>query len=125
MINNVDAEECHRCKNRMYSYLSSDTFEGRCVPLLTHGLNYWSSTSKEECKRFPNQYSVGSICFYCAGTWDASTGVCSTTDCHRDRTSKRIYGLSENDCIRCGGEFSMANSGGEKVGKCDKDSYWD
>ena len=120
-VNDVTEEECHRCKNRMYSYYSSDTFEGRCVLPLSHDRNYWGRISKDECERFPNQYAIaGYYCFYCEGTWDTSTGVCSTTDCHIN--SAVILGLSENDCLSCGGGFSMVSSGGKKLGHCRKDS---
>ena len=124
-IYDIKEEECHRCKNRMYSYYSSDTTEGRCVVPLTHDMNYWSAVSEEECKRFPNQYWVGSKCFYCEGSYDPSTGVCNTTDCHRNGLATTIYGLSENDCIGCGGDFRMISSGGKKIGRCTKDTHWD
>jgi len=117
-VNDVTEEECHRCKNRMYSYYSSDTFEGRCVLPLSRDINYWGRISKEECERFPNQYAIaGYYCFYCEGTWDTSTGVCSTTDCHIN--SAVIFGLSESDCIRCSGEFGMVTSGRKKLGRCE------
>ena len=124
-IYDVKEEECHRCKNRMYSDKSTDTFSGRCLVPLTHDINYWSHISKEDCEKFPNQYAIAGFCFYCEGTWDTSTGVCSTTDCHRGRQAYDLYGLSENDCVRCGGEFSMVDSKGKKIGRCRKDTYWD
>ena len=117
----VTEEECHRCKNRMYSYYSLNTLEGRCIVPLTHDMDYWAGVPKEECERFPNQYAFSSFCFYCGGSWDTTTGVCNTTNCYWYGTY--IYGLSENDCIRCGGKFSMLSHSGKKLGRCTKDSY--
>ena len=101
-ITNVAVEECHRCKNRMWSTASN----GRCVLHMVHRDNFWNDVSKEECEKFPNQYWTGwNKCLYCAGTYNPTTGICSTTNCERNVGSQTLLGLSEEGCIQCGGTF--------------------
>ncbi|MBO5997838.1 MAG: hypothetical protein J6P93_04870, partial [Alphaproteobacteria bacterium] len=115
-ITNVDRDECKKCKNRMWSSL----YGGRCLLPANPSVNYWSSVPEEECEKLPNHYSVsdGGSCFYCKGNFDKTTGVCNTTDCHRDSMSKVIYGLSETDCVACGGSHWIKNIEGGKVSGC-------
>ena len=117
----VDREECNRCRNRLWSSSS----DGRCVLPLNHNINYWGAVSKEECEKFSNHYWVTSgQCFYCEGTFDSATGVCSTTDCYRNGWAYSIYGLDKNTCEQCGGTFNKASVDGGFVGRCYKDGGW-
>ena len=107
IIKNVDKKECHKCKNRMWSTYNG----GRCVTLFVPGSNYAGGITEEECEKFPNHYSArgGNLdCFYCSGTFDKTTGVCSTTDCNvnYNLVNNGIYGLSKEDCEQCGGSHS-------------------
>ena len=115
-IYGVDQEECHKCKNRMWSSLTG----GRCIARLTKEIGSWADVSKEECERFPNQYLTSyTHCFYCEGSIDPITGICSTADC--DTTSSVIYGLDEATCLQqCGGtSFYMTGvDGGGKISVC-------
>ena len=84
---------------------------GRCVASLSSFNGNWTANVPiEECEKFPNQYSThpwGGDCVYCAGTFDQTTGVCSTTDCTRSYGEVWLYGLSENMCTQqCGGTFN-------------------
>ena len=88
---------------------------GRCVPRLDDidGSNYWGSVPKEECEKFPNHYfeSNGSRCFYCAGNFNPTTGVCDTTTCQSNKLyDKVIYGLDEATCAQCGGTYQLLHS---------------
>ena len=118
--NNVTREECSKCKNRMWS---NPDFAGigRCVARMEHIDNYWGSVPKDECEKFPNQYSMGNpgICFYCDGTYDPTTGICSTTTCERNVWADNIHGVDEATCIQCGGNFRIRHMGGKILTECD------
>ena len=116
-ILNVTKEECNRCSNRMYSSWEG----GRCAEKLTPELNFWDSVSKEECEKFPNQYSFHctgngrTYCIYCAGNFDSATGLCDTTTCDHSIT-KEIIGLTKEKCESCGGRH---NSGYGNMNICE------
>ena len=121
-IRNISKEECHKCSNRMYS-----TFNGeRCVSVLDHDMNYWNNVPKEDCEKFPNQYSAsdGGICFYCSGSFDPTTGVCSTTDCYRNSNGTYIFGLDKDTCEQCGGIYGKTKTADGFVGRCSREGGW-
>ena len=94
---------------------------GRCVvslDALGEKNAWWGYVPNEECKKFPKHYSVGiaSECFYCPGTFDPLTGICSTAEC--PRKNGRAYGLSESDCAACNGSFQFRYMLNGKVGEC-------
>ena len=122
-IINVDKTECNKCKNRMWSTSEN----GRCLLSSDHDNNYWGSVPKEECEKISKNYSVsdGGACFYCEGTFDKTTGVCDTVDCHRNNWAYTIFGLDKDTCEQCGGSFSLWNmTDGGKVGRCYKEGGW-
>ena len=116
VIKNVDKSECAKCKNRLYSPHQEG---GWCLSPLNEKINYWGGVSKDECERFSNHYWVRSsnTCFYCKGTFNPATGVCSTTDC--SPKTHYVFGLSESTCIQCGGSFFIRELDGGFVGVCE------
>jgi len=118
-IYDVDKAECNKCKNRMWG----NTYNGRCVKHLPdEGGNWWGGIPKDECEKFPNQYStLDNHCFYCKGTFDPSTGVCSTSVCKTGVGQGKIYGLDENACTQCGARYRIRTMENGKVGFCQFD----
>ena len=112
-ITHVSKEECIKCRNRIWS----SRYEGRCLSRLDgiDGSNFWADVPTDECKKFPKHYSAsnGGRCFYCAGTFDPTTGVCDTTSCRNNKLYKSvIYGVDEATCAQCGGTYQLLNTPG-------------
>ena len=106
VISNISEEECNRCSDRMFSSYYAGTNATRCIAPMEPRDNFWLDIPEGECEKFPNQYSVNGNCLYCEGTFNTSTGVCSTTNCEHNSWSSDIFGLDENTCTQlCGGTF--------------------
>ena len=116
VIWSVGEEECHRCKNWMWSN------RGRCIKRPTISGEAWAYVSSEECVHYPHYYptSCGNeYCFYCAGVFDPSTGVCNTSRCLDNPVSgATIFGMDRNTCTGCGGRYGPRSVEGGIVGIC-------
>ena len=107
-------EGCGRCNNRMYSTFLG----GRCITRMKKDGDYWGSLSKEECEKFPKQYSIqNNTCFYCEGTFDRVTGVCSTMSC-QGKSGNHVYGLTRSNCTECNGRYNTYSVEGGIVSVC-------
>lgn len=104
IISGVDAEECSRCSNRMYS-----TYDGRarCISCDDRD-NYRADISYEECMKCPNHASVvgpgeSGICWQCPEKVNPITGKCDTMNC--DFPDNSVYGMTQEACGQCSNRF--------------------
>ncbi|MBO5997707.1 MAG: hypothetical protein J6P93_04200 [Alphaproteobacteria bacterium] len=125
----AEKEECDKCKNRIWR----STDGGQCLDPMNVDGDYAAGVTGDECEKIPNHYWAGSDpynsqnarnCFYCSGTFNPATGVCSTSVCHP--TGKTfaggayLYGLDKNTCELCGGIYETHYTKDGSAGFCKK-----